>query len=132
MRYVPEELDRFEEMKEYIDTAMLGVSRVFYRKDRSQEAKEWIEIASWLDEVERSLTGRLFLFPPLLIFGEGAMEGDFSFLSTSFQKVLLVPFQEDLYTLLKERKTMEENVILLRKPVSSRDLYNQILTHWNG
>lgn len=132
MRYVPEELDRFEEMKEYIDTAILGVSRVFYRKDRSQEAKEWIEIASWLDEVERSLTGRLFLFPPLLLFGEEAMGGDFSFLSTSFQQVLLVPFQEDLYTLLKERKTMEENVILLRKPVSSGDLYNQILTHWNG
>lgn len=132
MRYLPEELDRFEEMKEYIDTAILGVSRVFYRKDRSQEAKEWIEITSWLDEVERSLTGRLFLFPPLLLFGEEATGGDFSFLSTSFQQVLLVPFQEDLYTLLKERKTMEENVILLRKPVSSGDLYNQILSHWNG
>lgn len=137
MRYFSEDVSRFEDLKEYIDTAMIGLVRLSFGEERSEEMERVMELSAWMEEVERQLQGRLFLLPPFIIYGGDPAPHHFAALRTSFKDVLLVPFQEEpehgeeLTSLQESGMKREKGVILLNKPKSSDDLYEQIMALWN-
>ncbi len=131
MRWASKDLARYEEIKEYLDTAILGVFRIRFDENRIGEVEEFEKMNGWLSEAEQQLKGRLFLFPPYPLYGAGIHLSDFSSLRTNFSTVILLPFQEDLETPLQEMAAGINEVVVLKKPNSFQELYEQIMAKWH-
>lgn len=70
MRWIAEDMEKFEGAKEFVDTALIPV----FSFEINQVGKKVAQEQKWLEEVciytERQLTGRLVLFPTLYLLQE--------------------------------------------------------------
>lgn len=67
MRWIVEDMEKFEGAKEFVDTALIPV----FSFEINQVGKKVVQEQKWLEEIcvytERQLTGRLILFPTLYL-----------------------------------------------------------------
>lgn len=73
MRWIVEDMEKYEGAKDFIDTALIPV----FSFEINQVGKQVVQEQKWLEEIcvytERQLTGRLILFPTLYL-----LQGDWS------------------------------------------------------
>lgn len=132
--FVAEEVERMLTSREFVDTALVPVYSLDFSdlKEQTGRAKTLERIVS---ELESQLTGRLFLLPPVTIYGEAPT---LEWIQSMYAKHLQDHFTYQVYIgLLPEDKDAiilrEDSVLWLQLPLTDRaeqDAYRTVLKMW--
>ncbi|HJV46382.1 MAG TPA: DUF2487 family protein [Bacillota bacterium] len=135
MRWKVEDIEKYEQAKEYIDTAVIPV----FSFDPNLLGIEVVLEQTWLEEVcvyaERQLTGRVVLFPTLYLFNNEPSFCNINF--TTFSHHLFVTTNQEIAEQLEKahfnvyllaRQDKEEELALMVR--EGKKLSQYIMENW--